>query len=150
MIKLSELKDTHRKPKSSKRIGRGIGSGKGKTCGRGNKGAKSRSGYKRRTGAEGGQLPLYRRIPIRGFSNGRFKENVYAVNLSMLEECFAANEVVNAESLLARRMIPVSQRCKIKVLGNGELTKPLKLEVHKISASAKEKVEKAKGAVTLV
>jgi len=150
-MKLSELKNTHRNVKNTtKRVGRGIGSGKGKTCGRGHKGAKSRSGYKRRIGDEGGQLPVFRKIPIRGFSRGAFVKEVYAISVGLLDRYFVENETVNLEALQKKKLISKKKKVKIKVLGNGELLKPLNLEVDNISASAKEKVEKAKGTIKIV
>ena len=88
MITLHNLKDSHRKSPNVQRVGRGIGSKRGKTCCRGHKGDKSRSGYKRRYGKEGGQLPLYRKLPTRGFSNLGFKEQPFSINLSRIEEIF--------------------------------------------------------------
>ena len=88
MITLSTLKNTSRPKKTAKRLGRGMGSKKGKTCGKGNKGDKARQGYKTRPGYEGGQLPLYRKSPCRGFNNGMFRSEVFAINLCRLEELF--------------------------------------------------------------
>ena len=131
--------------KKPKRVGRGQGSGLGSTAGKGNKGQQSRSGGKVYVGFEGGQMPLYRRIAIRGFSNYPFKKEYVVFNLTELEAKFSDGETVNAESLTAKGML--KKRLPVKVLGNGEITKKLTLSVEKISASAKEKVEKAGGKV---
>lgn len=131
--------------KKPKRVGRGQGSGLGSTAGKGNKGQQSRSGGKVYVGFEGGQMPLYRRIAIRGFSNYPFKKEYVVFNLTELEAKFSDGETVNAESLTAKGML--KKRLPVKVLGNGEITKKLTISVEKISASAKEKVEKAGGKV---
>ena len=136
--------------RTSKRVGRGIGSGKGQTAGRGKKGAKCRSGYKRRHGQEGGQRPVFRKVPIRGFTNARFKEDRFAINLGMIEEYFLEGEVVNKKSLVEKGFFPSHRKPKIKILANGELTKPLSFEVHMISEKAKEKIEGIKGTVKLI
>src|SRR3990167_9569037 len=99
MMQLSTLKNNHRKHVTSKRVGRGIGSGKGKTCARGTKGMKARSGYKRRWGTEGGQLPVYRKIPVRGFTRGRFLDACFTINVGLLEAYYQEGEVVNLQSL---------------------------------------------------
>lgn len=135
--------------KSRKRLGRGSGSGLGTSSGKGTKGQKARSGGGIRPGFEGGQMPLYRRLPKRGFNNYRFATVFEIVNLDVLEERFAAGETVNAETLIAKGLIK-GNKDGVKVLGNGELTKKLVLEVNKISASAQEKVEKAGGSVTVL
>jgi large subunit ribosomal protein L15 len=134
----------HRK----KRVGCGESSGHGKTSTRGNKGQKARSGGAVRPGFEGGQMPLYRRLPKKGFNNAQFRDTVVIVNLSDLDECFESGAAVNEESLRAAKLVR-GQFDAIKVLGDGELTKKLTVQVDKISASAKEKIEKAGGTVTL-
>ncbi len=148
-MKLHELKNTSRKDKKPKRLGRGIGS-RGKMCGRGMKGAKARSGYKRRTGREGGQLPVFKRVPIRGFTRGAFLEDSFAINLAIIERYFEKGEVVNLESLRAKKLISKKQTPILKVLGNGELTKVLTFEVHEVSKSAEDKIAKAKGTLKLL
>ncbi len=148
-MKLHELKNTSRKHKKPKRLGRGIGS-RGKMCGRGMKGAKARSGYKRRTGREGGQLPLFKRVPIRGFTRGAFLEDSYAVNLAIIDRYFEQGEVVNLESLRAKKLISKKKSPILKILGNGELTKVLSFEVHEVSKNAEEKITKAKGSLKLI
>ena len=120
------------------RVGRGHGSGNGKTAGRGQKGQKSRSGGKVRVGFEGGQMPLYRRIPKRGFTNRNTKE-IVAINVSALE-CFDNGATVDVNALVEAGIIK-NPRDGVKILGNGELTKKLDVKVDAFSASAKEKIE---------
>lgn len=150
MTSLSELKNTSRPQKTKKRLGRGIGSGKGKTCGKGNKGAKSRSGYKRRLGNEGGQRPVFRKIPIRGFSRGMFKEDTFSINLALLEKYFNEGDVINLISLREKNLISNKKSPSIKILGQGELTKSLTFEVQGLSKAAEEKIKLAKGIVKLI
>jgi large subunit ribosomal protein L15 len=129
-----------------KRLGCGESSGHGKTSCKGNKGQKARSGSGTRVGFEGGQMPLHRRLPKRGFNNINFKTKVEVVNLSQIEKAFNDGDTVNEESLRAAGLI--NRACEqVKVLGLGEITKKLTLVVDTISASAKEKVEKAGGSV---
>jgi large subunit ribosomal protein L15 len=140
------LNDVNRgihKNKSRKRIGRGPGSGHGKTSTRGAKGQGSRSGYSMLRVFEGGQMPLVRRIPKRGFHN-RWAENVAVVNLGTLEKNFENGDEVNAEALKAKRIVRGSYDL-LKVLANGELTKNLKVSAHRFSGAAREKIEKAGG-----
>ncbi len=127
------------------RRGRGHGSGNGKTAGKGHKGQKARSGAPR-IGFEGGQMPLYRRIAQKGFSNYPFKKEYAIFNLSELEAKFADGETVNKESLSAKGLIKKSATL-IKVLGDGDIKKKLTVAVDKVSASAKAKIEKAGGSV---
>ena len=133
--------------KKPKRVGRGSSSGLGTTAGKGNKGQQSRSGsavpY---VGFEGGQMPLYRRIAHRGFSNYPFKKEYDVINVEVLEQKFAAGETVDKASLLSKGLIR-SAKSLVKVLGNGDLTKSLTVDVDKVSASAKAKIEKAGGSV---
>ncbi|MBB5227038.1 50S ribosomal protein L15 [Treponema ruminis] len=133
--------------KKPKRVGRGSSSGLGTTAGKGNKGQQSRSGsavpY---VGFEGGQMPLYRRIAHRGFSNYPFKKEYDVINVEVLEQKFAAGETVDKASLLSKGLIR-SAKSLVKVLGNGDLTKNLTVDVDKVSASAKAKIEKAGGSV---
>ena len=133
--------------KKPTRVGRGQGSGLGSTAGKGNKGQQSRSGGKVYVGFEGGQMPLYRRIAMRGFSNYPFKKEYVIFNLSDLEAKFADGETVNAESLRSKGLLSKKAVSLVKVLGNGEITKKLIVSVDKVSASAKEKIEKAGGKV---
>ena len=133
--------------KQKRRVGRGSSSGLGSTAGKGNKGQQSRSGGKVYVGFEGGQMPLYRRIARRGFSNYWFKKEFAIVNLRDLEARFADGETVNKETLVSKGLANKADEL-IKVLGDGELTKKLTVAVDKVSASAKEKIEKAGGSVT--
>lgn len=129
-----------------KRLGCGESSGLGKTCGKGHKGQKARSGSGTRVGFEGGQMPLHRRLPKRGFNNANFKTKVEVVNLAQLDKAFNDGDTVNEEVL--RKAGLINRSCEqVKVLGLGELTKKLDITVDTISASAKEKVEKAGGSV---
>lgn len=139
---LSNLKNTHRKEKSRKRLGRGLGSNWGKTAGRGQKGAKSRSGYKRRHGQEGGQLPLYRKLPYRGFTNAQFKKEVIAVNFSRISRDYVDGEIVNRETLVAKRIIPKNTKALIKILSNGTLDKKVEMHVNAFSEKAEAELKK--------
>jgi large subunit ribosomal protein L15 len=130
-------------------IGRGRSSGTGGTSGRGNKGQKSRSGGGVRLGFEGGQTPLFRRLPSRGFSNAVFTVKYSVVNLSLLEQAYGNGETVNYESLVAKGLIKRSETL-VKVLGKGTLTKKLTVSVDKLSESAKVAIEKAGGKVVSV
>lgn len=143
MIDLGKLKDTHRERKACKRVGRGPGSGLGKTCGRGEKGAGSRSGYTRRFGYEGGQFPLYRKLPCRGFNNTRFRKALDVVNLGQIDAMYEDGEVVNVQTLKDRGFIS-GPTYGIKVLGEGQLTKKVTIEVDAVSEAAKEKLQQAK------
>ncbi|MBS4167437.1 50S ribosomal protein L15 [Parachlamydia sp. AcF125] len=143
MITLGTLKNDLRGRKQVRRVGRGIGSGVGKTCGRGQKGAGARSGYKRRLGYEGGQFRLFAKLPIRGFSNARFRKELDVVNLSQIEQAYQDGEVVNAETLASKGLLS-GRTYGIKILGDGELTKKVSFEVHSLSATARDKLQKAK------
>ena len=130
--------------REKKRLGRGEGNGHGKTCCRGHKGAGARSGYSLRPGFEGGQMPLFRKLPQRGFSQARFRKPCSVVNISDLER--VSGDVVDAESLIAAGLIrPNSKR--VKLLGDGEISKALKVNVDLISNSAKAKIEAAGGEI---
>ena len=142
MITLGTLKDSTRYRKLGKRVGRGPGSGKGKTCGRGEKGAGARSGYKRRFGYEGGQFRTFMKIPIRGFNNARFRTEYEVVNLDQLQAMFNDGEVVSLTTLKERGFVN-STKNALKVLGNGELTKKVTIKAAKISKSAADKLQKA-------
>ncbi|QTQ15499.1 50S ribosomal protein L15 [Treponema parvum] len=134
--------------KKDRRVGRGSSSGRGTTAGRGNKGQQSRSGGKTYIGFEGGQMPLYRRIANRGFSNALFKKEYAVFNLSEIEAKYGEGETVSRETLIDKGLIGKSA-CSVKILGDGELTKKLSVNVDKVSASAKAKIEKAGGTVTV-
>lgn len=143
------LDDVHRgikKNKKRKRIGRGPGSGHGKTSGRGHNGYYSRSGSSRRLSFEGGQMPLARRIAKRGFSNKRFAKVVAIVNVSALNDSFENGEEVTPQ-VLADKGLAKGRFDLVKILGNGELTKKLTIKAHKYSASAEEKIKAAGGSV---
>jgi large subunit ribosomal protein L15 len=131
-----------RKPR--KRIGRGTGSGHGKTSGRGHKGFFSRSGSSRRRGFQGGQMPLFRRVAKRGFNNAYFAPSVAVVNVGELSEAFEAGAEVNPEILAAKGLIRTAFD-ELKVLGDGELTKSLKIAAHRFSVAAEEKIRAAGG-----
>lgn len=136
--------------KKPKRVGRGSSSGLGTTAGRGNKGQQSRSGKRLPyVGFEGGQMPLFRRIAQRGFSNYPFKEEFAIVNLSDIEKKFADGETVDKKNLKEKGLAK-SKSLPIKILGNGEITKKVVVVADKISESAKAKIEKSGGSVTLV
>jgi large subunit ribosomal protein L15 len=135
------------KHSDSFRVGRGHGSGNGKTAGRGQKGQKSRSGGKIRVGFEGGQMPLYRRLPKRGFKNRNTKE-IVAINLAALE-CFDNDTCVDVNALVEAGIIK-NPRDGVKILGNGELTKKLNVKVDAYSASAKEKIEALGGSAEVM
>ena len=143
------LDDVHRgihKHRKRKRVGRGAGSGFGKTAGRGQNGFYSRAGASRRTGYEGGQMPLARRIAKSGFSNERFRSKVAIVNVEALDKVFENGETVNPQSRVEKGLAS-SGFDFIKILGNGELTKKLTVEAHRFSKSAEEKITTQGGTV---
>ncbi len=135
--------------KRRKRIGRGHATGHGKTSGRGHKGAASRSGWKRRPGYEGGQMPIIRRMPKRGFTNAPFRNLFHIVNVRALEAILYDDAEVSAKSLAAAGVIR-DTKLPLKVLGQGELTHKLHVTAAKFSASARAKIEAAGGTVTVV
>ncbi len=143
-MKLDELKPTKGSKKNTKRLGRGPGTGRGKTSGRGNKGAGQRSGNKKRAWFEGGQMPLLRRLPKRGFSNYRFRKEFQIVNLVTLE--LLDTKKIDA-NILAEKGIIKSAFESLKILGNGELTKAIEITANAFSKTAIEKIEKAGGKV---
>lgn len=147
-MKLNNLIVPEGSKKDPRRVGRGTSSGTGKTSGKGHKGQKARSGYSRKAGFEGGQLPLYRRLPKRGFSNAKFKEEYAVINLSDLN-VFDEETVVTPE-LLKETGIIKKQLSGIKILGNGSLEKKLTVKAHKFSVTAKEKIEAAGGKVEVI
>lgn len=132
-----------------KRVGRGIGSGHGKTSGRGHKGAGSRSGYKRSLGFEGGQMPLLRRIAKRGFNNNQFAPVVAEVNVAALESAFESGTTVTIE-MLQEKGLAKGRFDEVKILGHGSLTKKLTVNAHRFSKSAEEKITAAGGQVARV
>jgi large subunit ribosomal protein L15 len=145
---LSNLKPPKGAKHSKKRVGRGQGSGQGKTAGRGHKGAKSRSGFKFKRGFEGGQMPLHRRVPKRGFHNP-FRVEYEVVNLDTLGEKFDAGTVVTPEMLRERGLLAGVDR-PVKVLARGEITKKLTVRAHKFSGKAAEKIAAAGGATEVI
>ena len=147
-ISLNTLKPAKGSTHKKKRVGRGPGSGLGKTAGRGEKGQKSRSGYSRKIGFEGGQMPLHRRLPKRGFTN-IFKKRWLEVSLASLELHFEADAEITPEVLHDRGLIKKA-KFDVVVLGNGEVSKPLRVSAHRFTKSAREKIEKAGGAVVQI
>ena len=147
-MKLHELRPNEGAFQTKKRVGRGVGSGLGKTSGKGHKGQNARSGGGVRPGFEGGQLPLFRRLPKRGISNAMFKVEYATINVSDLEK-FEDGAVVTPE-LLKEMGILKKQLAGVKVLGNGELTKKLTVKASKFSASAVEKIEAIGGKAEVI
>ncbi len=146
-MKMHELAPAIGSNKESKRIGRGHGSGNGKTAGKGHKGQKARAGHGMRAGFEGGQMPLQRRVPKRGFNN-IFAEEWLAINVSALE-VFEDGTVVDADALKAKGIIKKAN-LPVKVLGNGKLTKKLEVKLNAFSASAAEKINAAGGKTEVI
>ena len=145
---LENLRPSKGATKNNKRRGRGVGTGQGRTGGRGNKGQKSRSGYSSRPGFEGGQMPLQRRVPKRGFTNPFRK--VYAfVNVSALSQRFDAGATVAPKDVRAKGLIK-HLRDGLKILGNGELDRALTVKAHAFTAGAREKIEKAGGSCEVI
>ena len=145
---LSNLKPAERSKFSKKRVGRGHGSGTGAQAGRGPKGAKSRSGFKFKRGFEGGQMPLHRRMPKRGFHN-QFRTEYAVVNLDTLAERFAAGTVITPE-LLREKGLVRSRYHRIKVLARGDISKKLTVRAHRFSGKAAEKIAAAGGAAEAI
>lgn len=147
-MNLSDVKNSAKGHRKAKRVGRGMGSGTGKTAGRGHKGAKSRSGYRRAPVYEGGQMPLFRRLPKRGFSNAAFAEPVVAINVQALNR-FRKGTTVDPDAL--RKVGLVKGRVRLtKILGHGDLKKALTVRAHAFSASAREKIEAAGGQAEVI
>ena len=144
---LSNLKPSDNSRFTKKRVGRGQGSGNGKTAGRGHKGAQSRSGYSFKRGFEGGQMPLHRRVPKRGFTN-IFREEFDVVNLDTLAERFDAGTEITPDVLKKARLVSRGQR--VKVLGRGDITKAFTIRAHKFSGKAAEKIAAAGGTVEVL
>lgn len=147
-MKLQELSPAPGSVRESKRIGRGHGSGQGKTAGKGHKGQKARAGRGMRPGFEGGQMPLQRRIPKRGFVN-IFRTEMAIVNTASLEKAFNAGETVTIEALVEKGLVK-KVLDGVKVLGNGELTKALTVQANAFSESAKQKIEAAGGKIEVI
>ena len=152
-MELNKLKS--KASKSKKRLGRGIGSSKGKTCGRGHKGQKSRSGVAIKN-FEGGQMPLYRRLPKRGFKsfNNQVKKSIAIINLSKIQEILEKNKILPNSKLnlstLQKSQLINKKYSKLKLLGSGDIKKKFDIETNFISNSAREKIEKLGGKVTLI
>ncbi len=145
---LNNLKPAKGSTHKKKRVGRGPGSGLGKTAGRGHKGQKSRSGYSSRPGFEGGQMPLQRRLPKRGFTN-IFKKEWIEISLAKIEESFKAGDEVTPEILHNRGLIKKAKH-DLVILGNGDVSKALNISAHRFTKTAKDKIEKAGGAATQI
>ena len=149
-MNLAEAKTLGLARPTRKRVGRGPGSGNGKTAGRGHNGARSRSGWSSRIGWEGGQMPLYRRLPKRGFNNKNFEKVYTVVNVSDLE-VFDAGATVDLAAVLAKGLTSQAKHSKLfKVLGDGAITKALTVKVDGLTATAREKIEAAGGTVELI
>lgn len=136
------------KYEARRRIGRGIGSGSGKTSGRGHKGQGSRSGYSRKPGFEGGQMPIYRRVPKRGFTNARFRTDYTIINVGAFDS-FEDGATVDLDAVISAGLASMNTPL-LKVLGNGDLKKKLTIRAQKISKSARAKVEAAGGSIQLL
>ena len=147
-IGLNNLRPAEGSTHKKKRVGRGPGSGLGKTAGRGNKGQKSRSGYSGKVGFEGGQMPLQRRLPKRGFTN-IFKKQWIEVTLSTLEQSFEAGDSITPETMHERGVIAKGKR-DIVVLGTGDITKALTVSAHRFTKGARQKIEAAGGTVNVI
>jgi large subunit ribosomal protein L15 len=146
-MRLEDLRPAPGSTRKRKRIGRGPGSGQGKTAGKGHKGLNARSGGGVRPGFEGGQMPLYRRLPKRGFLPYGGKTEFAIVNVGDLAARFAAGSVVDPEALVARGLIRRSGRGAVKILGDGDVAHALTVRAHKVSGSARQKLEAAGGRV---
>lgn len=146
---IHELSPAEGSKKDVKRVGRGHGSGWGKTSGKGHKGQNARSGGGVRPGFEGGQIPLYRRLPKRGFTNSLFKKEYAIINLETLDKLFNDGDAVSMETLLEKGVIR-KELNGLKVLGRGEITKKLTVKAAIFSASAKEKIEAAGGKAEVI
>ena len=142
-MNLSEVHRGVRRHKRRRRCGRGIGSGHGKTCGRGHKGQRSRAGWSQHPTFQGGAMPLVRRVPKRGFNN-RWAKVVVVVNVADLETCFEAGDAVDPKALRVKNLAK-GRYDEVKVLGNGQLQKSLKVSAHRFSKTALEKIRAAGG-----
>jgi large subunit ribosomal protein L15 len=148
-MNISEVKEAGLKKTDRNRVGRGTGSGNGKTAGRGHKGAKARSGWSRRLGWEGGQMPLFRRLPKRGFNNKNFRKVFTTINVSDLAH-FEDGSVVDLEAVLAKGLVSKEKHTELfKILGDGEVTTKVTVRVDAITKSAQAKIEAAGGSVEM-
>ena len=148
-MKLHELQPAEGSKQTPRRVGRGIGSGLGKTSGKGHKGQKARSGGGKGPYFEGGQTPLQRRMPKRGFSNARFKVEYTEVNVGLLDR-FDAEAVITPEFLIEHGLVKQVKNGGVKILGNGEVTKAFKVQTNAISQAAQAKIEAAGGSVEVI
>lgn len=149
-MRLHDLKPRPGAKHRRKRIGFGESSGKGKTAGKGHKGQKARAGSGAHAAFEGGQMPLYRRLPRRGFNNARFHKTWALVNVSTLEKSFEAGATVDEATLREQGFIKGAKWAGLKILGNGDLSKKLTIVADKVSASARTKIEAAGGTIQIV
>ena len=149
-MRLEDLRPAPGSTKNRKRLGRGRGSGQGKTSGKGHKGLNARSGGGARPGFEGGQMPLYRRLPKRGFLPYGGKTEFAIVNVGDLSDRFAAGSVIDPDALAGSRLIHKSGRASVKVLGDGDVAHALTVRAHKVSEGAKQKIEAAGGRVEIL
>ena len=149
-MRLEDVRPAPGSTKNRKRLGRGRGSGQGKTSGKGHKGLNARSGGGARPGFEGGQMPLYRRLPKRGFLPYGGKTEFAIVNVGDLSDRFAAGSVVDPDALAGSRLIHKSGRASVKVLGDGDVAHALTVRAHKVSEGAKQKIEAAGGRVEIL
>lgn len=149
MLKLNELKPKEGSRRSTKRIGRGSGSGWGTTSGRGNNGQKARRGYNKKLYFEGGQTPITRRLPKRGFNNTRFKANYQIVNVGDIQKIDSDVKEIDAQWLHEKGLVHSKEK-PIKVLGNGDISKVIEIKANAFSQTAREKIEKVKGKAEVV
>lgn len=149
-MQLHDVDQGIQKRKKRKRIGRGVGSGHGKTASKGHKGHSSRQGFKQNLVSEGGQMPIIRRVPKRGFVNGAFRKHFAIVNIASLEACFDAGAVIDETALRARGLVKGRHDDGVKILGDGAVTKSLTVHAAKFSGSASEKLVAAGGSVVVV
>ncbi len=149
-MQLHDVDQGIHKYKKRKRIGRGTGSGHGKTASKGHKGHSSRQGFKQNPLFEGGQMPLARRVPKRGFVNGAFKKDFAIINLDRIDEAFEAGAVIDETALRAKGLVKGRHDDGIKILGDGSVTKPFTIHAAKFSESAAAKITAAGGSVVFV
>ena len=149
-MQLHDVDQGIHKYKKRKRVGRGTGSGHGKTASKGHKGHSSRQGFKQNPLFEGGQMPLARRVPKRGFVNGAFKKDFAIVNLDRIDEAFEAGAVIDETALRAKGLVKGRHDDGIKILGDGSVTKPFTIHAAKFSESAAAKITAAGGSVVFV
>jgi large subunit ribosomal protein L15 len=149
-MELHEVHQGIQKRKPTKRVGRGPGSGHGKTSSKGHKGHSSRQGFKQHALMEGGQMPIIRRVPKRGFNNGAFRKDYAILNVGVLEASFPAGSTIDAEALAAAGLVKGRHDDGLKILGDGQLTKPLIVKAVKFSEQAAEKIRAAGGQAVVV